>query len=291
MEVKNEPYQYQWIVNEGLLRDEGTLYGIAGTAIQEKTDAIRDFYRIKKAVSRTKQEHLDKMIADINNHLSRSLSEANDPAGVGNPSNLIPIIVQLLFYTGICYFNYWLESYWLSPVFRSTFICLGLYLFGLFSVFIGRSIMYNPAQSLTDDKGPVDRREKWKIYFEELGVPLIVSLFISILPAKAYPIQFSIVATLFFFMLFLLGGKGLVNTFFRSRKELTIYFQYLRKKKDRKVKSKTLHALQNDLETTLAALEELNGEEEYKVKVFTSEYKLAFESRQLTNGISMKKLA
>jgi hypothetical protein len=92
-------------------------------------------------------------------------------------------------------------------------------------------------------------------------------------------------------MLFLLGGKGLINTLFRSRKELALSFQYLRQKKERKKKKQELQTLQKDLESTDAALEELNGEEEYKIKVFASEYKLAFESRQLANGVPMKKLA
>lgn len=261
MEDKTEPYQYQWIDNEGLLRDEGTLYGIAGATIEEKTAAIQDYYRVKKAGPQTKRVRLEKEIADL-------------PApAAARPFGLIPVVLQLLFYTAICYFNYWLEHYWLTPVFLSPFICLGLYAFGLFSVFIGRSILYN---SLTDETD----RAKWTIYLEEFGVPLIVSLFIAILPAKSYPLEDSIVAGLLFFMLFLFGGKGLVNTFFRVRGEAALYAQRRR-----------LDTLQNDLESTAAALEALDHEEEYKIKLFTSEYKLAFSSRQLAGGALVKKFA
>jgi hypothetical protein len=291
MEVSNELHQYQWIVNEGLLRDEGTLYGIAGAGMEEKVAAIRDHYRIKRAVSQTKEQFLNKKIESFNKHFSETSTDTNSLTGVDNPSNLFPIALQLLFYTSICYFNYWFESYWLSPFLQSTFICLGIYLFGLFSVFIGRSIMYNTVQSLSEEKTPINQREKWKIYFEELGVPLIVSLFISILPAKSYPIEFSIMAALFFFMLFLFGGKGLINTLFRARKELRLYSQYLRKNKDHKARTNELYTLQRDLESTIVTLEELNGEEEYKISIFASEYQLAFESRQLANGVSIKKFA
>lgn len=286
METGNELHQYQWIVNDGLLRDEGTLYGIAGAGMEEKIEAIREYYRTKKAVSQAKQVILDKNIQDIKGHLSQHSTEGDNMFWNVNASML-----QLLFYTSICFFNFWLESYWLSPVFHSTFICIGLYLFGLFSVFIGRSIMYNATRSIADEKGSGDQREKWKIYFEEFGVPLIVSLFITILASGVYPIEKSIVGALFFFMLFLLGGKGLINTFFRARKELSLYFQYLRQKKDRRAKTRELRTLQGDLESAITTLEELNGEEEYKIKTFISEYKLAFESRQLTNGVSMTKLA
>jgi hypothetical protein len=291
MEVKNEAHQYQWIVNEGLLRDEGTIYGIAGAAIQEKTEAIRNYYLIKRAALRAKQEHLGKVIEELNTGLLEPLAGSADLAGGSSSFNLIPVTLQLLLYIGICYFNFFLELYWLSPVLHSTIICIGLYSFGLFSVFIGRSIMYNSSQSLSDEKPQGERREMWKIYLEEFGVPLIVSLFISILPANSYPRQLSVFAALFFFLLFLLGGKGLVNTFFRFRTESGLRAQSLGKKKDRYLSTQRLLALQEDLCLTLGALEELNGDEAYRINIFTSEYKLAFESRQLAQNMPVKRLA
>lgn len=291
MEVKNEAYQYQWIINEGLLRDEGTLYGIAGANTQEKVEAIRDYYRIKKAASQTKREQLEKEIDRLGTKLSTTLDGPRDVGNGPNESNLIPIFMQLLLYGGICYFNFFLETYWLSPAIHSIFICVGLYLFGLFSVFIGRSIMYNSALSLADEKMSSGQREKWKIYFEELGVPAVVSLFISILPAHAYPLHFSVIAALVFFLLFLLGGKGLVNTLFRARVESGRWFQAVRKKKEEKNRLAKLDALREQLILAIATLEELNGEEAYRINVFNSEYKLAFQGRQFDPTISVKKLA
>lgn len=281
MEIKNEPNQYQWIINEGLLRDEGTLFGIAGANIEDKITAIRDYYRIKKAATQTKREQLDKEMEELQSDLAKALSKIPDLESNSKSINLVPTFLQIFLYGGICYFNFYLESYWLSPVIHSTLICVGLYLFGLFSVFIGRSIMYNAAGALAEDKAGVGKREAWKIYLEEFGVPLVVSLFISILPANAYPIHISVIATLFFFLLFLLGGKGLVNTFFRARAELGWLFQNARRKRDQKKKLKKRNILQEELGKALAILGELNGEEDYKIKILTSEYKLAFESRQL----------
>lgn len=85
-------------------------------------------------------------------------------------------------------------------------------------------------------------------------------------------------------MLFLFGGKGLVNTFFRARKEVRVYFQYVRK-------NRQVDALLEELNSTTAVLAELNAEEEYKIKIFISEYQLAFGSRHLDGGLSMKKFA
>jgi hypothetical protein len=144
--------------------------------------------------------------------------------------------------------------------------------------------MYNAAISLSDEKNSPIPREKWKIYLEEWGVALIVSLFIIILPAKVHSIEYSVIASIFFFMLFLFGGKGLINTLFRL-------FQSVQQKRNLKIKTKELFSLKDELETTMASLEELAGEEKYKICVFSSEFNLAHEGRQLANGVIMKKLA
>jgi len=291
MEAKSEPYQYQWIVNEGLLRDEGILFGMAGAAIQEKIDAIKDYYRTRKATTSTKRDRLIKEIEDLDTELIKAKAEGAGQEEKAIPVNFIPAFLQLLLYAGICYFNFYLEMYWLSPELNSLFICLGLYLFGLFSVFMGRSIMYNTAQSLTEEKMAGTQREKWKIYFEEFAVPLVVSLFIAILPSHAYSLVFSVIACLLFFLLFLLAGKGLVNNFFRAKTELGRHIDHRRKKREQKEKTKKELSLKEELTLTIAALEELDGEEDYKINILTSEYNLAFENRQLTEKASMKKLA
>jgi len=286
MEDKTDLHQYQWIINEGLLRDEGVLFGLAGAAIGDKIDAIREYYRIKKAGAQTKREQLEKEIAEVGADLARQLAEAQalEPGKV----NLVPVLIQLFLYGGICYFNFFLETYWLSPVIRSIPICVGLYLFGLFSVFLGRSIMYNSVRDLADGRKDGQPREKWKIYLEELAVPLVVSLFVAVLPSFTYPLTFSILAALFFFLLFLLGGKGLVNNFFRLRVEAGRHFQRYGEKRRQKKWAVKLRTLRGEQSVAMAALMELDGEEEYKIHILTSEYKLAIENRQLANQMSLK---
>lgn len=292
MEDKNEPYQYQWIINEGLLRDEGVLFGIAGAAIDDKLAAIGDFYRIRKASSQTKREQLEKEIGEFNGELMKAEKEEGLAGNGHNPINFIPILLQLAIYAAICYFNFYLERYWMSPVLMAMPICVGLYLFGLFPVFLGRSVLYNSAGSLTD-VGMADgqQRERWKIYFEEFGVPLVVSLFVVILPSGVHPILFSIIAGLVFFLLFLLGGKGLVNCLYRVRGELGRYWAAWRTRKEQKGFQAKLKALKDELALTLAALKELDGEEEYKQNILTSEYNLALASRKGDGPTPVKKLA
>lgn len=280
MGEKIDQHQYQWIINEGLLRDEGVLFGLAGAAIEDKIGAIRDYYRVKKAPSEAKREQLGKEIRMVVDESLASWPGDGLGATVGTSAariNLVPVILQLCLYSGICYFNFYFETYWLSPVIRSSAICMGLYLFGLFSVFLGRSILYNSIGSLVEGQNEGERREKWKIYLEEWGVPVVVSLFIAVLPGQAYPLVYSVVAALFFFLLFLLGGKGLVNTFFRLRSEAGWYFRRRRQT----LQSAKLRLLQDELTGILSALAELTGEEEYKIHILTSEYRLAKENRQL----------
>jgi len=291
METKNEADAYQWILNEGLLRDEGTLFGIAGAATKDKIAAIRDYYRIKKAAAQTKRHQLEKEVEQLRGELSKERAESGGAANSRRSMNLAPTVLQVGLYGGICFFNYYLEVYWLSPVLHSTFICVGLYLFGLFPVFSGRSILYNRARALYAEEATGEQRENWKMYFEEFGVPLAVAGFISVLPAKAYPLSYSILAALVFFMLFLLSGKGLVNTFFKIQAEAGCWWQVVRRRRERKKQFKKLEILENERGLVAAELEALEGEEDYRINIFTSEYQLAFESRQLAGNGSLKKLA
>src|SRR6185437_8521151 len=162
MEENVDQHQYQWIINEGLLRDEGVLFGLAGVAIEEKIGAIRDYYRVKRASAEAKQAQLGKemetMVSGVNGDALAEVTREE----VGR-INVIPMSLQLCLYAGICYFNFYLEMYWLSPVIRSTAICVGLYLFGLFSVFMGRSILYNSTGSVAMGHNEGESREKWKI--------------------------------------------------------------------------------------------------------------------------------
>jgi hypothetical protein len=290
--------QYLWITNDGLLRDEGTLYGIANADKIAKTEAIKEYYNTrttsfqeqKAFLERTHQEIEDRVQA-IPADIERLKAEfVGENKALRQLHHLLPIAFQLLCYVSVCSFNYFLLQYWLNPVLVSTLICLGLYSFGLFSVFIGRSILYNPTESIAESKEGYSGREKWKLYLEEFGVPSIVALFICILPFRAYPVEYSLVAFLFFFLLFLFGGKGLVNTLFRLRTEFTSYAKGRKLKRQFQSKETSLLEMKKELEEKLLSIEEqikaptielnkLIAERDYKINLFNSEYNLASEGR------------
>jgi hypothetical protein len=301
--------EYPWITNEGLLRDEGTLFGIAGAPIEDKLNAIRNFYYTRKAIPIQKKEGSDQQITTLNTSINsinievQKLQAENTTRLTEDrkPFNLVPVAFQFLVYTCVCYFNYYLLKFWLSSAIVSESICIGLYLFGLSSVFLGRSIMYNSDQTISTEKDTINR-EQWKVYLEEFGVPAIVALFICTLTFRHYPVEYTIAAFIFFFFLFLFSGKGLINQQFRLRKELASWLNYTRgtlkfnKEKRQLLKKKTeaensIMTLRKETQEPATILRELGAEEAYKIHVFLSEYNLASGSRQSLNKSQLKKLA
>jgi len=307
-QVDKVQYEYLWIINEGLLRDEGTLFGIAGAPYDEKVNAIREYFNAKKAQDQQRKDSFEQefkkelsLIESCENEINQKWKAFDQLVRERKSYNLGPITFQIIAYLAICYFNYYLVSYWLTPGNVSSFICLGLYLFGLFSVFLGRSIMYNSNNISVDIQEEV-RREKWKVFLEEIGIPVVVSAFICILTFRYYPVEYSVGALALFILLFLFSGKALINLQFRLKKEFSLYWndakerqkvkkqiQRLDKKKDEIEKASATK--RKEVQEPLAALKALEAEEAYKIHVFMSEYNLAFETRPSLDDNQLRKLA
>src|SRR6185437_16029324 len=114
-------------------------------------------------------------------------------------------------------------------------------------------------------------RERWKIYFEEFAVPLVVALFIAILPVNFHPINVTTIAAVLFFLLFLLSGKGLVNTFFRARAEIGRLAERHRRRRAYRNSVKEMNAAQEEWRVAAAEWGELDAEKAYKINVLNSE--------------------
>jgi exonuclease VII large subunit len=293
--------QYAWITNDGLLRDEGTLYGIANAPKENKLDAIEEYYKIRGALFAEQRNVLEKQAHELETKLNQVPGELKALlASYQEKKNeqkelhhLLPVSFQVTCYVAICSFNYFFFSYWLSPVIGSDLMCLGLYCFGLFSVYIGRSLLYNHTETLSG-KDDGQGREKWKLYLEEFGVPLIAALFTCVLPFRAYPVEYSLSAFLFFFLLFLFGGKGLINSLFRWKagfssalKGWQVWFQMKKDKSalasEKKKLAERMESLGKELVVQSSELAKLEAEKNYKVYLFNSEYELASQGRGTFN--------
>lgn len=305
--VAKQPEEYTWIINEGLLRDEGSLYGIAAADITDKLGSITSYYQTKTAFPLQKKQYLEEKIAALRSTIESNLSalsrvkseQATWLAGQKISYRLWPVAFQFLALLAVGSFNFFLVRYWLSPVIDSDIICMGIYLCGLFSVFIGRGIILDPEE----DEAPKQREEtsNRRAYIREFGVAAAVSFFICTITYSHYPVQNSVAAFLLLFLLFLCG-KVLVNTLFTLKKEISGSYRLMRagyraRKEERKLLRKNEEA-EKTLQTSLEELQEpqmtlnaLEAEQQYKTHVFLSEYHLAMQSRQALNKPQLKQLA
>jgi|GEM_PF-2331502 hypothetical protein len=301
--------QYVWILNEGLLRDEGTLFGIAGVDVQDKLEAIRQYYHIKMAPFAQKKKMLDQMREGL--EIERTRLKDTIQAFEGSKhhltndnnreTNLFPLIFQLLAYAAMCYCGYLFTDYWLQNAGYETVVGIAVYCFGLFSLFAGRSILYHSSHSSFID-GKETGRERWKIYLEEFGVAAVVSLFIGVLTYKYYGIAVSIVGFLLFFLFFVFAGKGLINNLYKCQVEFKIIRERIRvgwsawmKRRRLAIKlrrlEKSIQKISIAAEGPETELLKLEAEQESKIRLFMSEYNLAAQGRTGLTVTQLKKFA
>jgi hypothetical protein len=297
--------EMSWITNESILRDEGALYGIASADITEKLQAIAGYYQTKKAVPLQKKEFIQQriqelsLIKDVNDaeieRLEDNLEESKDIRG-----NMLPLLFQLLAVIAVCVFNFFLLQWWLSPVVKYDLICLGIYFAGLFSVYIGRGLSYATLEkeNTLEAPAPVNGRIA---FLKEFAVAAAVAVFICTLTSDAYPLKNNLAAAVIFFLLFLVG-KVLVNTFAGFKEEAAGYFQvagsrYRQRRQQRLLRKKNekstalLLDARMDLQEPETLIKKLEAEQEYKTRVFLSEYHLAVESRQQPAKLPGKQFA
>ena len=297
---------FTWILNEGMLRDEGSLFGIAGAEITDKLESISSYYQTKTAYPQQQKRYLEEKIVLLKAEIESASDELSEVRSVQQASiskekisyQLWPVAFQFLAILAVSGFNFFLVRYWLSPVISSDVICLGIYLCGLFSVYIGRSIILNSGDEDNDEESNAAIK---KNYLREFGVAAAVSLFICTITFNNYPVQNSVAAFLLMFLLFLCG-KVLVNTLFRLKKEFSASFRmmsarYKARRAEKKLSGKIDEA-EKALRQSFEALQEpeitlakLQAEQQYKTHVFRSEYNLALQSRQALNKPSLKQLA
>jgi hypothetical protein len=294
-----------WITNEAILRDEGALYGIASADITDKLQAIASYFQTKLAAPLQKKEFIQQriqelsLVTSVNNAEVERIEELLEGQKAA-PNNMLPLFLQFVAVTAVCVFNFFLLQWWLNPVIKSDMICLGIYLAGLFSVYIGRGLTY----SLSETSEPANEETAGKgrrTFLKEFAVAAAVAGFICTLTSDAYPLKNNIAAAVIFFLLFLVG-KVLLNTFSAFRQQAAIYFRFAanryRHRREQRLLIKKNESAEASLQTARTQLQEpetiikkLEAEQEYKTRVFLSEYHLALESRQMATKLPGKQFA
>lgn len=302
-----EPYVYdfEWLKDENLLRDEGSLFGLTTDDPKEKVATINSFYdefiaQVERSLElfedrivelKLQKEATEQLIVDLGEQLHAAATTYSLA-----PHQFWRTLAGLVGYTFLIIFNLWLvveltpdagDGGWKSPI----LIALGVYTFGLFSAFQKHHQIY-PAEQEN-----IPRRQLWKVYLEEFMIPVVATAFVlSGIEQKMTPFQWIGIGGVLLF-LFLFAGKGLflsissISSEFKVRMENRLKNKY-RKTTKRKLQLKIaklegkIDQLEQDLATVQdkkldrsLQLEKLKRKKETVIAYFMSEFKLAQGTR------------
>ena len=297
--IEDDVQEYLWITNEGLLRDEGVIFGMEGADASAKLDAIRSFHERDKAPIRKEIEILRERIeetaaglGDSQTRIEALSTELNALPAKQGASIDLGLLFQLLAYLGICSLNYALLRFWSLSVFGNDLIIAGIYLLGLFSVFSGRGSIYRMDGSREEGEGRPPR-EVWKVYTEEYLIPLCTSVFVVVMSWDLFKPHQSLAFFAVLTILFVFSGKAFVFILFLFREWQSVFFSTWREgRKQRRMRRRMeaeLKALgmereeferrqidqRQRLDEAVGRYSGLEALEEYRLKLFMSEYDVA----------------
>lgn len=299
---------FNWILDDNLLRDEGVRYGLVGAAVEYKTTTIRNYYDRKIAEAEqsaiNNQQRHGKLADEkiLQEEKRDKLREEITVLATSIPRSdhqFFRFAVMLVAYTLMvvfCFFAIyeWMGDSWVA----SLLITIGVYVLGGFSMYYRTAIMYNAAEDVKKDS----ERELWKSHIEEFILPAIAALFILLWGDKEATIGQTIVFFFMIYALILFSGRGLLKSFFSSVHAYGILREDLRQRKrnvvllrEKQVEydkclqriddiSKTLLNLEADIRQSSLDVVIFEKVQQAKVNCFMSEYELAqMASRNMTD--------
>ncbi len=298
-----------WIINDGLLRDEGVLFGLSGADATEKIEAINSYYQQEKAPSLAakqleeerfaqKQKDIDALQQKLEKVLVAKEKEQTIPNTVSTAKvvrYLLGLAVMVIAAVG----SFYLIHFYVTPIYGILATC-GIFFFGLFAQMAPISSWLQ-----TTDTKANSKVQQYKEYLLEIGPSVSATLLTAYLIYKqTNDVMLSIMIGLFLLFLFFFNGKlilGLVQTLVQEVKQFKQFRLDRKKAKDSKKDSEEeitslenkLTSLRTDLETINKSqkqaetkIEELEEERNKKVKLFLSEYRLADHFSKTVNAES-----
>jgi hypothetical protein len=300
-----DPNFFMWIRNDGLLRDEGILFGQAQDNPEPKIGVIRQYFKQRSDQLRIKidenESDLEQLKLKKNNIESKLEFIKNIDHNQAEEilKSYIPNVIILSIYAMVLLFNYPLLYYYIKPIHQDStwVVTTALFLFGCLAVFQTNSLMFHANKDAgTEGEKP----ERWKLWLQEIGVPAVVVLLLFNILLVAHPINTVLSVCFFELLFFILVGKGfrrefqklnlvkLENKAISKRQEI-----YLKKVEENK---KNLDLLQSEKDTLESDIEKLRivyletkqefsmneARSETCVKLFLSEFELAKATRNLT---------
>jgi hypothetical protein len=302
-----DPNFFMWIRNDGLLRDEGILFGQAQDEPEPKIAVIRQYFKQRSDQLGLKIEEARTDLERLQIHkdnLESKLGLDSDVDGNRMPEMdkpFLPQVITLSIYLLIVLFNYPFLYYFIKPIHKDSawIITTGIYLFGGLAVFQRNSLMFHANKDAgTEGEKP----ERWKLWLQEIGVPIVVVLFLFNTLLTAYPISSVISVCLFQLMFFGLVGKGIKREFQKisfARMEnkaiaVRVEFEKKRTEDSNRVKENMrneINEIEAKMERTRKLFSEIKQEfimnearAETCVKLFMSEFQLAKAARNLNQS-------
>lgn len=297
----NVPY---WLEDEGTLRDEGVLFGLSESDPTEKTDIIQKYFSQLVAEPASNIEQHNERIQELNLFIGQKtdriegLKERLNGHQIesSNSDHHLPrTLIGLGLCIAMCIGNFFLIRESLRPAFaESSWIALGIFLAGMFSLFGRISLFHDPESKVT-----------WKPLLEEIGLPFAASLFVF---ANALPTQSWLQATalfVFVFFLFVFAGKLLLSNITVLRNDLQSWLGTQRNRKQFTDDSNSWESEILELQEEVDALrvkkwqvlreqsaaeterERLYAKRDMLIKLFESEFFLA---RRMKNQLTGKQL-
>lgn len=297
-------FEFDWLKNEALLRDEGAYYGLVSEEVpEEKLNTIDSFFnefiaRIEKSIELQEEEliRVQGMIGKVETEIDALEAEidAGSTAYIHEPNIFWRLITGIIAYLIIGFFVFWLPFELFGPNWRTPFfITLGVFLFGLISHYHRPSWWY---ETKTSQQG--QSRLDWKTLFEELGIPFVATLFIVVWGNPRLSALHLISYALILFVFFVFVGKGLLDYLSQLSPNFKILKENRQKNKHRvagiaqnkekllkkQETLKDLHARsleigESKIQRTLEVAQLHHKKETYK-NYFLSEFRLAKESRK-----------
>lgn len=307
--------EFQWILNEDLLRDEGVMYGLTDGDAKEKLQTIELFYVQKAKNLLLQAEQVSAEIQEVEQALEatqaqieqeentlQSFEEATDNRKTG----FLRQTINLISYTAAVLLIFWLMYSWLEPHLEyPILIAVGVYIFGSLNLFTPGSFLFAMEAAHLEE----NPRERWKLFLEELVVPLVAVFFVIAWGYNGQGIQEAIALGALLYALFLFSGKGLLTTIEKwttANQDLRNKWALRRLIKQRIAEQKVLIAelnqTQENLRDRLAELQEKKNELEkeagdYKETAetrkayFMSEFALARSARNQLSGEQLMQLS
>jgi len=211
-----------WIENEGLLRDEGVVFGLAHNAgaLQEKEAAIRAYYRRREAEADRRRRAIEEELAVLRE--TRANEASSRPLAPISPTGDAPVDLDghamggLVFRHAMglaaaavaCVGTAFLVYEQLQPEFRNPgIVTAGVVGAGFFTAFLPVSLLF-----VGDDARRAGGVELWKVRLAEFGLPLVAAGFVVAWALDRLGPVRAVATAALLFLAFTFAGRQVLST-------------------------------------------------------------------------------